>query len=225
MPASPFPLHSSTPAELKQRLEAERSGEPHLVYRDGERRQLVYRLPHDGAAIAIGRRDECHVCLGWDPEVSRVHAELQRVGRAWTIIDDGISRNGSFVNAERLQGRRRLRDGDVITLGQTAIVFRAPEASFDQTRPTGPEALPVTVTAAERHVLVALCRPLKDPHQALPASNQAIADELHMSIPAVKKRLGVLFERFGLEGLPHTEKRLALAAAAVRAGLVSPRDL
>src|SRR5271167_4132477 len=131
---SPIAPHGSTPTELKERIEAERSGAPHLIYRDGDGRQVIVVLHLERDPLTIGRRNESYVCLGWDPEVSRVHAELQRVGGDWTVIDDGISRNGSFVNAERLQGRHRLRDGDVLGFGQTTIVFRSPGASFDPTR-------------------------------------------------------------------------------------------
>ena len=42
--------------------------------------------------------------LDFDPEVSRVHAELERLGDDWTVADDGLSRNGSFVNGERVVG-------------------------------------------------------------------------------------------------------------------------
>jgi len=215
---SPLAAHASTPVELKQRLEAERSGQSHLIYRDLERRQVIYELSRDRDRVTIGRRPESDVSLAWDREVSRLHAELRRVGRDWTIVDDGISRNGSFVNTLRLQGRHRLIDGDV-------IVFLAPGASFDRTKSTMQFAVSASVTPAERLVLRALCRPLQDPNHALPASNQEIADELHISIPAVKKRLGVLFERFGLAELPQTEKRTRLAAAALRLGVVSSRDL
>ena len=59
-------------------------------------------------------------------KVSRVHATLERAGPAWTVVDDGLSANGSFCNGERVQGRRRLADGDELRFGRTAIVFREP---------------------------------------------------------------------------------------------------
>ena len=34
-------------------------------------------------------------------------------------MDDGLSRNGTFVNGERLSGRRRLTDGDTLRFGGT----------------------------------------------------------------------------------------------------------
>ena len=45
------------------------------------------------------------------------------MGAHWLIGDDGISRNGTFLNGARLNGRRRLRHGDVIRIGRTALTF------------------------------------------------------------------------------------------------------
>ena len=57
----------------------------------------------------------------WDSEVSRLHAQLEPVGRDWIVVDDGLSRNGTFVNGERVNGRRRLRDGDRLVFGETPV--------------------------------------------------------------------------------------------------------
>ena len=81
------------------------------------------------------------------------------------------------------------------------------------------------LTPTDRKVLVALCRPLKDDSYGAPATNQDIADELHLSIQAVKSRLHGLFERFGLQDLPQNQKRARLAADALQSGTVSARDL
>jgi pSer/pThr/pTyr-binding forkhead associated (FHA) protein len=222
----PFDRYSSTPQELKDRLAAERSGDPHLIYRDGDGRQVIRTLPANGPRVMIGRREESDVSLPWDGEVSRVHAELQVVGRDWTVVDDGLSRNGSFVNSERLQGRRRLRDGDTLLVGRTMIVVRIPRRTPDLTTRAGTTAtIRDTVGDADRRVLVALCRPLRDPVHTLPATNQAIADELCVSVHAVKKRLGALFRRFEIDDLPQSEKRARLAILALHRGVVNPRDL
>ena len=81
------------------------------------------------------------------------------------------------------------------------------------------------VSEAQRRVLVALCRPFASGERALPATNQAIADELHLSVSAVKAHLRTLFGLFALGRVPQNEKRVQLAAAALRAGVVAPRDL
>jgi pSer/pThr/pTyr-binding forkhead associated (FHA) protein len=46
----------------------------------------------------------------------------------------GCRENGSFVNGERVVGRRRLRDGDELRLGGTQIQFRAPFLPAGRTR-------------------------------------------------------------------------------------------
>ena len=55
-----------------------------------------------------------------------MHAALERAGDDWILVDDGLSHNGTYVGGERVNGRRRLRDGDVISVGTTTIAFCAP---------------------------------------------------------------------------------------------------
>src|ERR1700754_5334119 len=99
----------SSPADVKARLDAERRGEPFLLFRDGDGAQVIVTL---AGPVTIGRRAERDVALTWDSEVSRLHAELEPVGPDWTVVDDGLSRNGTYLNGERVNGRRRLRAGD-----------------------------------------------------------------------------------------------------------------
>jgi pSer/pThr/pTyr-binding forkhead associated (FHA) protein len=93
--------HASTPAELKARLEAERRGIPFLLYRDRDGRQGIAALDAQANRITIGRRPDNDVALEWDSEISRVHAQLEPVGRDWVLIDDGLSRNGPPAAARR----------------------------------------------------------------------------------------------------------------------------
>lgn len=44
------------------------------------------------------------------------------------VVDDGLSRNGTFVNGERVLGQRRLEDGDQLEVGRTLLIFRSPES-------------------------------------------------------------------------------------------------
>jgi pSer/pThr/pTyr-binding forkhead associated (FHA) protein len=70
--------------------------------------------------------------LSWDAQVSAVHTELQRLADDWVLVDDGLSRNGSFVNGERVSGRRRLTGGDELRFGRTVVVFRSPFPAVEQ---------------------------------------------------------------------------------------------
>ncbi len=210
----------STPGEVKARLDAERRGEPFLLYRDDEGAQVI--VPLAGLAT-VGRRPERDVALTWDSEVSRLHAQLEPVGPDWTVVDDGLSRNGTFVNGERVSGRRRLRDGDRLVFGDTPVTFRAPADVADSTAAVTLGAAP-PLTETQRRILVALCRPLKDSAYATPATNREIAEEVHLSIDAVKAHLRVIFERFRLDELPQNVKRARLAATALVNGVVRQHD-
>ena len=60
---------------------------------------------------------------------------------------------------------------------------------------------------------------------ATPATNKEIAEELFLSVEAVKAHLRGLFERFEVGDVPQNQKRVALAERAFRTGSVTPRDL
>jgi pSer/pThr/pTyr-binding forkhead associated (FHA) protein len=226
MTDSPLEAHGATPRELRDRIEADRAGGAFLLYRDAHGGQLI--LPLAGRErVTIGRRPGNDVALDWDSEVSRVHAALERAGDEWTLVDDGLSHNGTYVGGERLTGRRRLRDGDVIGVGTTTIAFCASsEGSLSAATVTslGPHVSEL-LTPAQRRVLVALCRPFRDGGYAVPASNQQIADELVVTVDAVKSNLRPLFVAFGVDDLPQNQKRASLALKALRSGVVSRREL
>jgi pSer/pThr/pTyr-binding forkhead associated (FHA) protein len=217
---APLDPHSARPAELAARIRAERRGEPFLLYRDADGRQVIVELSGDRERVTIGRRASSDVRVAWDPEVSRLHAELERIGSDWVLCDEGLSHNGTFVNNERLHGRRRLRGGDVVAVGRTVIAFCVPAHTSPTTTRTSPQAAALDVSPAQLRVLQALCRPLGEQRYAAPASNRDIADELFLSVETVKGTLGRLFELFGLESLPQNQKRAALAAEAVERGVV-----
>jgi hypothetical protein len=222
--------HAATAAELKARLELEREARPFLLLRDGDEVQQLLPLPDDRSTMTIGRSADCDVPLQWDGQVSRVHAELERIGDGWAIVDGGLSRNGSFVNGERLRERRRLADGDVVSLGSTPIVYRQPVRQdlrvATETVAAKDAPAPASVSPAQMAVLKALCRPFADGDAfAAPATNNQIAEELFLSLDAVKGHLRVLFVKFGLEDLPQNEKRLRLAERSLRSGLVRAGDL
>jgi FHA domain len=223
---SPLSAHAATPGELRERIEAERAGTPFLVLRDGDGAQRLFVLEPTLRRVAIGRSPGSDIALVWDTEVSRLHAELERLGDEWTAADDGLSRNGSFVNGQRISGRHRLRDGDVLRIGRTHIAFRVPEsAESNPTVAAGNRAELPSLSATQRSVLVALCRPYKETELATPATNQQIADELYLSVDAVKAHLRTLFGFFGVEHLPQNQKRSYLAMRALQDGVVARRDL
>jgi pSer/pThr/pTyr-binding forkhead associated (FHA) protein len=224
MPESPLAPHASTPAELKERQDALRSGVPHLVLRDGEGDQVLVRLDGDRARLTIGRRPENDIALPWDDRASRVHAELECVGGEWVLVDEGLSSNGTWVGEARLVGRRRLRNGDVMRVGGTLIAFCAPEDVGTTSVDDSGAAL--SISPAQRRVLVALCRPsLAGRTFAAPPSNAELASELFLSVDSIKTHMKALFEAFELDDVPQGQKRAALVERAVRLGIVTERDL
>ena len=199
---------------------------PFLTYTDGGgNRKFVLLTP--SPSMSIGRDDGCDIALPWDAAVSRLHAQLDRIGPNWTLVDEGLSRNGTFLNGDRINGRRGLRDGDTFVLGDTSFVYRDPKGPASQQTKIASESVTVlSLSATQRQILAALCRPYKDnaPY-ATPASNLAIAGELFLSVDAVKTHLRTLFQKFHIEQLPQNQKRGKLVERAFSLGLVSRRDL
>lgn len=210
-------LRHVSPAEVAERLTAQRRGTPFLLYLDDERRQRIVEL--DAGALSIGRDERSDVPLPWDTEVSRAHAVLERVGTAWTIADDGLSTNGSYVNGTRIRGRRRLDDGDAISVGTTLLVFVAAPGDT-RTTVTTRSGSPPELSAAQRRVLLALCRPTLEGPFAAPAANREIADELVLSVETVKSHMHALFELFDIADLPQNRKRAELVHRAFERGAV-----
>ncbi len=212
--------------ELKAQIEAERAGRPFLVFRDGEGEQAILPLAVE-AELWVGRGGSADVHLEWDEEVSALHAQIEVVRDECTLVDDGLSRNGSFVNEERVHGRRHLRDGDALRFGQTTVVYRRPgEDAPEATAIAGELPGAATVSPAQRKVLLALCRPYKDGDSfATPATNQQIGEELHLSVDAVKTHMRALFEKLGVGDIPQNQKRVALVERALQTGIVNRREL
>lgn len=212
--------------ELKAQIEAERAGRPFLVFRDGEGEQAILQLEAN-AELWVGRSPSADVRLGWDEEVSALHAQIEVVRDECTLVDDGLSRNGSYVNEERVHGRRHLRDGDSLRFGRTVVVYRRPGEDAPEATVVASEVpAAATISPAQRKVLVALCRPYKDGDAfATPATNQQIGDELHLSVDAVKTHMRALFEKLGVGDLPQNQKRVALVERALQTGIVNRREL
>jgi FHA domain len=216
---------AGTPAEVKAMITAERAGRPFLVWRGPDGQLLISALEQDQWRVTIGRAPDADVSLTEDSQISRTHALLERIGEQWTIVDDGLSRNGSFVNAARLLGRHRLVDGDRLCFGATELIYR--EGAAREAIPTATvqdDAASLTLSPMQRRILIALCRPVHDSESATPATNREIAAEVFLSVDAVKAHLRVLFDRFGLGELPQNEKRARLVASVLVSGLLSPRE-
>ena len=213
---------------LADRLDFERRDRRFLSFRDGRGKQRRFDLDDAGERVTIGRREENDVSLAWDVEVSRFHAALERAGEGWTLVDEGMSRNGSFVNGTKVRSRQVLRDGDVVRLGDTVILYRAPALAAPglESAPAGSGVTamaPIPVGAeglseTERRILAALSSQVESSGGAA-AAGPRIADELAMTPDDVEETLARLVRRFHTDHLPEDQRHGRLVERASRSGL------
>jgi hypothetical protein len=225
--SDPLARYSLSARELQLLLRIESTGEPFLAFKGPAGALELFPLKRGGERYTLGRSPEMDLSISWDGEISGLHAEIQCLGGEWTLVDDGLSTNGTHVNGQRIGGRLRLRNGDLIRLGRTTLAYNAEEAKrVQETVSAGDLPLSRPLSDTQHRVLIALCRPYRDGGSfATPASNQQIASEVFLSVDAVKGHLRTLFGKLELVDLPQNQKRTRLAECAMQFGLVSQRDL
>jgi DNA-binding transcriptional ArsR family regulator len=123
---------------------------PALLLLKGLEEGRCFPLPPPGTGErtwVLGRARKAHVSLDFDPFVSLRNARIHCSGGAYSIVDLPESRNGTLVNFRALpKGEPTLlRNGDLIGLGKTLLLFRQPEtagapASGRQAHRSGPAA-------------------------------------------------------------------------------------
>lgn len=178
----------------------------------------------DGQRVTIGKSSTNTVALQHDSTVSRLHAVLENLGFAWSLRDVG-SRNGTYVNGEKITHERVLRSGDEVRVGNSRMVFweeRSADGTAigDATMSAEPSPLPPRLTPRELDVLVALCRPVvSDNPFPEPASVRRLAIELVVTEAAVKQHLQNLYDKFAIPA--DGERRVRLANEAIRRGAVT----
>ncbi|WP_009475868.1 FHA domain-containing protein [Rhodococcus sp. JVH1] len=181
-------------------------------------------LAPDRSPITIGRATHADLSLQSDPDISRLHATVEHLGIYWTVCDKGLSRNGTVVNGTRLRGRHILHPGDVIRIGASTLTYHGQPATDCGITNIGDTLdTPLHLTPAQHTVLNELCRPFHDgTDHPIPASNQQIADALHLSIETVKTHLRALFTTFQIDDLPQHHKRTQLATRALTHHIPTP---
>lgn len=81
-------------------------------------------------ALTIGRDAEAGIQI-LDRSASRFHAEVFPVGGMY-FVRDLDSKNGTFVNDEKVTDEELLREGDVIKIGSTELAYEAGAAMSDE---------------------------------------------------------------------------------------------
>ena len=218
------PTFGQSAVELQRQIELERDGAPFLVLRSEEGEQVLVALS-GRERVTIGRGEGIDVRLDGD-RAPRDSTRARFIGGSWLVVARALDHGTSSRRARGLAAADR--DRELIRIGGTGILFRDPAAT-DGPGPTvaaDDTATVRTLTATQRGVLVALCRPYASGDSfATPATNREIAESVHLSVDAVKGHLRVLFDRFGLGELPQNEKRARLAEQALRAGAVRASEL
>jgi phosphoserine phosphatase RsbU/P len=93
------------------------------------------RFPLANERVTIGRSRDSDIFLP-DQWLSRHHAEILKKEANFFLHDLG-SKNGTLLNGEPVHGDRRLRHGDVITLGEHVLTFSIEEVDEDSQPPEG----------------------------------------------------------------------------------------
>jgi hypothetical protein len=98
-------------------------------------------VPFNGGEILVGRSAEGNTLRLTDRNVSRRHARFLFSNGTATVEDLG-SLTGTRVNGERIGGRRRLREGDLIEIGDYDLAVIPDEGLAGVAGPGTPPPLP-----------------------------------------------------------------------------------
>ena len=110
--------------EMLEMLFAQRGSrddrEAFVLIRDGRRWGDIHRL-RPGATVPVGRVAADGILVR-DDRCSRIHCEFYLQGETWFLRDRG-SRNGTRLNGERIQVAVPLKNGDIVRIGDTKLMF------------------------------------------------------------------------------------------------------
>jgi len=126
MPATPSSSSSAVSGAAPAAAGQPVVGYPELAFHQGgEQTSIVIKK----APFRIGRKTENDLVIG-DARVSREHAQLIEEGGDWYVVDNQ-SKHGTFVNGERIEGRRKLARNDRLEFGvrEEVYVIFSPTAS------------------------------------------------------------------------------------------------
>jgi len=100
---------------------------PRIRITVGRQQGQTFEIPHQATQghVEIGRAPFCAIQL-YDMQCSGRHARFSFDGER-LVIDDLRSKNGTFVNGDRITEKTELHDGDTITIGSSEIAVEGLE--------------------------------------------------------------------------------------------------
>lgn len=139
-----------TQSKIGRRQPSTKTGERHfLVPPFGDALRL-----ESGPPLTLGRDKDCEIRIN-SPTVSRRHAQVSfRGSPPRAFVKDLGTRNGTYVNGERLASDRELADRDLVRLGDVTAVYRflgrgASESTLQDTAGSSPTDLNQTMAIDE----------------------------------------------------------------------------
>ena len=78
-------------------------------------------ITFEGARVVLGRHPECDIVLD-AAAVSRQHAQILSEGEDY-FVEDLHSRNGTYVNGQRIEGKQLLQNGDRLKICDLTYTF------------------------------------------------------------------------------------------------------
>jgi len=166
----------------------------------------------------VGRDPQADVHLD-DEAVSWHHLEIELRGGV-LMATDLDSRNGTALNGEPLDRPRRLRDGDVLSVGEHRLEVSDPEPSRAGAT-VAASAPAVELSAEERATAAALVAPYRSEgaFAGRPATRAELAGALHVSERTAQRRLDALAARLDVPGAAGRERPRLVAARVIELGL------
>jgi predicted component of type VI protein secretion system len=115
-------------------------------------------VPLAGEQVTVGRGEEGNALPLPDRDVSRRHARFTLVNGA-VFVEDLGSLTGTRVNGERISGRRRLREGDLVEIGGYDLAVVPDGGLAAMAGPGAPPPLPHASRPPTTEAPVAAARP------------------------------------------------------------------
>jgi pSer/pThr/pTyr-binding forkhead associated (FHA) protein len=104
---------------VKEVVMATRQDMPMLIVYEGDMAGQRWLIDQD--KMVIGRGTDCDITIP-KRQISRHHAQIERDDQGYLLRDLG-SKNGTFVNGDRLSDKHRLHSGDRISASCVAITY------------------------------------------------------------------------------------------------------